>query len=286
MRSFLVAAALVATCSSRKVTLRVSDGRALTLPEASDVLALYAGHRGGLPDHVPSTLQDAERAVAQSDLGAYPASLELAAKEGGLQGTALQARVHLGWGEDLLLARDVLARCVPALRQDQQRLTGLESVRPLTAEERQRLEDVDRELLAVAGVTDALTKVGESHLAQAVALQCEGTDPRVAAGLARLRGDWTAHDAAMAALDSGSPDATWERARAALARRGDLPEAKALLQTLAPGSPRAGAALVALEAPGPSAVAALEALAAQSPGHPLERWLHAVVVTAATAGQR
>ena len=98
--------------------------------------------------------------------------------------------------------------------------------------------------------------------------------------------DWAAHEAAMAALDAGGADATWERAREAWARRGDLPEAKALLQTLAPGSPRAGAALVALEAPGPSAVAALEALAAQSPGHPLERWLHAVVVTAATAGPR
>lgn len=291
----LIAAATAASllaCSSTSAVIRVTDSRNLSLSEAQTVVTAFQERRAAAaasndPLAQPKSLDDVTEILKRDELTLFPAGVAFASKDQSVKGKTLLAQIELAWGEAQHMLSDLLDRATYQLKNEHQSLTRRASSRALTEQETARLKALDDTLLDVAGVSEALTRLGDEHIGKGIevakGLIASAPDDyqgyRVAADYYRLRDEWPQFDATIAKLQALNPDSNglvFARAMEALQRKNDRAKATELLgQALAkdPKFTRARAQLLLAQTGIDAAWSEFEKLKAESPNHQIVRWV-------------
>lgn len=287
----LAVAALFAGCTTTSAALGSADDRNLTVDEAHRVVAAYESREAAGAANDPlakaTTLDDALEILKRDELALFPKGVEIAAKDGSPKGKVLQAQIELAWGEGQHILSDLFARVTRNLRDDLSSLQRMQAARPLTEAERARLGPLEKTLAEVAGISSALSSLGDAHiangitLAQAVIAQApdDYTGYRVAADFYRLREDWVKFDESVVKLQALNPTSNglvFARAMEAISRNGDRAKAVELLNQALTADPkfiRARAQLVLVHSSLDSAWKEFQALKASTPNHPIVTWV-------------
>jgi len=269
----------------------------LTYEQAQKVVASIAVRRAvrkaelqNDPLGTPKSLEDVLEVLRRDQQEFFPGALAFAATQEGPKALALRAQIELAWGESELILEQMLTRTATRLREDLSRLEVKRRAGGLNPEETATLESLRETLTDLAGVSEALVRVGAEHVSAGATLaqQVIAAAPddyqgyRVAADYFRVRGEWDRFDEMMAKLDATNPKSNgglFLRGVEALQRKHDTATAELyFLQALEkdPKFARAQAQVALARAGRPEAQLELKRLADISPHHQLVRWMGAV----------
>jgi len=269
----------------------------LTYEQAQNVVASIAVRRAvrkaelqNDPLGTPKSLEDVLEVLRRDQQEFFPGALAFAATQEGPKALALRAQIELAWGESELILEQMLTRTATRLREDLSRLEVKRRAGGLNPEETAALESLRETLTDLAGVSEALLRVGAEHVSAGATLaqQVIAAAPddyqgyRVAADYFRVRGEWDRFDEMMAKLDATNPRSNgglFLRGVEALQRKHDTATAELyFLQALEkdPKFARAQAQVALARAGRPEAQLELKRLADISPHHQLVRWMGAV----------
>jgi hypothetical protein len=244
-KAFVMIGAVVASsCATETAAVRVVEGHNLSPEQAQAVVSEFQSKRpstvGSDPLSSATTTEQALEILRRDQLELFPKGLEIAGKDQSVQGRALAAQLELAWGEAQHILSDLLDRATSELRDERQSLTRRAAAKPLSEKETARLDVLNKTLEEVAGMSDALTTLGNDHLKKGItaAEAVIAANPndyvgyRVAADCYRIEEDWPKFDEAMKKLTELKPDSNgliFARAMEALERNHDRKKALDLL---------------------------------------------------------
>jgi len=182
---------------------------------------------------------------------------------------------------------DLINRATFNLKEERQLLSKRAVTKGLNDKEQARLKTLDNALDEMSGVSVALTRLGDDHIATGIkdakavidGAPNEYLGYRVAADFYRLTEDWTNFDATVKKLEELNPKSNglvFAKAMEALQRKNDRPAAVALLKQALETDPkftRARAQLLLAESNVDAAWADYEALKAVQPRHQIVAWI-------------
>lgn len=287
----LLLAVLISGCSNTSAAIKASDDHALTADQSRQLIAAFEARQTAVQTNDPlargTTLDDAVEILKRDEFALFPTGAEIAEKDGSPKGRIVQAQIELAWGEAQHIVSDLLARATRNLRDEKVELLRKQSAKPLDEAETASLQSLEKTLDEVAGLSTALTTLGDEHISKGiavaeVAIQQAPDDYagyRVAADFYRLREDWAKFDETIAKLEKLNPDSNglvFARAMDALTRQGERGKAIELLNKALVTDPkftRARAQLVLAHTELDPAWKEFQALKESTPNHQIVTWL-------------
>ncbi|MBK7859176.1 MAG: hypothetical protein IPJ65_11260 [Archangiaceae bacterium] len=280
--------ALAFSCAGTSAVTRASEHQNLSLEEAQTIVSTLEKKSGGeTPAPQPKTLDEAVELLKSDEISSFAVGADFAAKDTSPQGKALDAQIELAWGEAQHIVSDLLDRATFNLHEEYQLLAKRSATKGLDAKEQARFTQLEKALDEMAGVSNALTKLGDEHIATGIkkAKDVIAANPneylgyRVAADYYRLTEDWANFDVAVKKLEELNPKSNglvFARAMEAMQRTQDRSKAVTLLEQALQNDPkftRARAQLLLAHSNIDSAWSVYEALKAAQPHHQIVAWV-------------
>lgn len=280
-----------AACSSQSEVVRLSENRNLSTQEAEALVKSFKARRQLSQDAAENVegaqLAEAWEILKSDQIDRFARGVAIARQDTTVEGKALEAQILLAWGEAQEMLADLLSRSTFQLRDERVALQRKATKKALDAKEQERLKVLDETLADVGGLSDALMKLSDDHLAQGLkaAQNVMLSAPndyqgyRVAADYYRLVEDWPKFDAAMTKLTELKPDSNglvFARAMEALERKNDRTQALQLLDDALAKDPkftRARAQKLMTHRTIDGAWKEFELLKKDNPDHQIVRWL-------------
>lgn len=184
---------------------------------------------------------DALSILRSDNIGLFPRGVELAKRQGGMEGATLEAQVEIAWGESQVVLSKFLGRVLEQLRP---RLVALEvkyEAEALTARESRELIDLRKTFDEYGSLVESLVITANDHYLRGadVARRIIRDYPeayqgyRVLADYYRITQDWTKFDEMVAKIEARNPDSVgllFLRGVEARDRKGDDNQAKSYLE--------------------------------------------------------
>lgn len=282
----------LAGCAGSPAVTRAADSSDLTVEEAHRLVTAYEQRRATRaqsandPLRNPKSLDDVLEVLRRDQIDLFPESVKFATGQQGAQALALRAQIELAWGEGQHILADLLHRASHNLRTQAGLLERKGHTTELSAAEKQELQTLQSTLRDLAGIGDALTRVGGQHIAQGATLARLVIDQapadyhgyRVAADYYRLREDWAGFDSMVKKIEAAQPNSNglvFLRGMEALHRKNDPQKAAELFREALHRDPKFARAQVQLLLAQPDTEAAyveFEKLRALNPSHQVVVW--------------
>ncbi len=210
----------------------------LNLEQASALLTDF--HRGAGDDDAnealrqPKNIDDVLTILKRDQLDLFGHGTKFVQSSKESQGRALHAQLELAWAEAATMMADALWDHAERLRE---RKTDIENVGSTSAEDKEIVIELGKEIARYSRLGDALVVVAEDHMkkGQTLAKEVIAASPdsyhgyRVAADFYRLNQDWENFDAMVVKIEEikpGSNGLTFLRGVAAAQRKFDFREAE------------------------------------------------------------
>ena len=180
---------------------------------------------------------DALSILRSDNIGLFPRGVDLARRQGGMEGATLEAQVEIAWGESQVVLSQFLGRVLEQLRP---RLVALElkyEAEALTARESRELVDLRKTFDEYGSLVESLVLTANDHYLRGadVARKIIRDYPeayqgyRVLADFYRITQDWTKFDEMVAKIEARNPESVgllFLRGVEARDRKGDPNQAK------------------------------------------------------------
>ena len=184
---------------------------------------------------------DALGILRSDNIGLFPRGVDLARRQGGMEGATLEAQVEIAWGESQVVLSQFLGRVLEQLRP---RLVALElkyEAEALTARESRELVDLRKTFDEYGSLVESLVLTANDHYLRGadVARKIIRDYPeayqgyRVLADFYRITQDWTKFDEMVAKIEARNPESVgllFLRGVEARDRKGDPNQAKSYLE--------------------------------------------------------
>ena len=212
---------LLATgCASTQTTPAEQEARSQQskLNKARDRVARFQmEHFGLMGEKLRSKSKSASDALSilrSDNIGLFPRGVEVARRQGGMEGATLEAQVEIAWGESQVVLSQFLGRVLEQLRP---RLVALElkyDAERLTARESRELLDLRKTFDDYGSLVDGLVLTANDHYLKgaAVAKRIISDYPdayqgyRVLADFYRITQEWEKFDDMVAKIEARNPD--------------------------------------------------------------------------------
>lgn len=274
-------------CAGSSAVARATEHQNLTIEEAQTIVSTLDKKSGGTVATAPKTLDEAVELLKSDEISSFAAGADFAAKDTTPQGRALHAQIELAWGEAQHIVSDLIDRATFNLHEEYQLLAKRSATKGLDAKEQARFTQLEKSLDEMAGVSNALTRLGDEHIVAGIkaAKDVIASSPndylgyRVAADFYRLTEDWANFDTTVKKLEELNPKSNglvFARAMEALQRNQDRATAVKLLEQAVETDPkftRARAQLLLAHGNIDAAWSAYEALKAAQPRHQIVAWV-------------
>jgi tetratricopeptide (TPR) repeat protein len=277
-------------CATGSAARNAADDT-LTDDGAQRVIAAYENRKAlrnadGDPLHQPRSLDDVLEILRRDQISLFPDGAKYAAQHEGPEALALEAQIELSWGEGQKILADLLERSSAQLRAHERTLELKERAGTLKERDRGRLDTLKKTVNDLAGISQALVRVGGRHLQAGIEAAKKVIDQapsdyhgyRVAADYYRLNEDWARFTEMVTKIEALKPDSNglnFLRGMEALERYGDRQKAEGFFRRALERDPKFSRAQVELLLSKSSIVEAheaLEKLREMSPHHQIVVW--------------